>query len=201
MMPSGFLTRTHRGMNERKLLAPASQARRVLRDVALAMNIVVLAPYALFVVVLAFSGDWAPWPTAAWGGLYLVAAGWGVVTLRDRGYVQLLLVGVCAIFQGVLLIRGSVEVVDKAMMISWPEQIMLRAPIIFVPALTLVALMLRERHWHPPLCPRCGYDLTGVSGQRCPECGHDQPAPASDPVVRCEKVIPREPGPEGGQRQ
>jgi hypothetical protein len=36
----------------------------------------------------------------------------------------------------------------------------------------------RRRLLRHGLCPRCGYDLRGLSGGRCPECGGEIPAPS-----------------------
>lgn len=42
------------------------------------------------------------------------------------------------------------------------------------------ALERIRRTKYASCCERCGYDLTGISGQRCPECGTDRAMPAGD---------------------
>lgn len=55
---------------------------------------------------------------------------------------------------------------------------------VFIPLWLPFALTLLAAGWHfwidrrraPGLCPRCGYDLAGVSGGVCPECGASPPS-------------------------
>jgi lysylphosphatidylglycerol synthetase-like protein (DUF2156 family) len=150
--------------------------RKAIRIGAIAANVLVLAPHALFVLVVAFSGDYEPWPTAAWGGLYLTAAASAVFALlaHRQGCAQIISAGMCVLLQVVLLVRGLFDFLDKPGMMSWPEHAMLSAPIVLVPLVSLTALALRDRYWPHPLCPNCGYNRTGLTSEICPECGNRQ---------------------------
>lgn len=121
--------------------------RKAIRITAMAMNALVLAPYALFVVGVAFTGDYDPWPTAGWGGLYLLAAASAVVALlvRQRDRFRFVTAGASSILQVILIARGVFEVIDKPGLATWTEHVLLSGPIVLVPLMTLAALMFRER--------------------------------------------------------
>ena len=156
-----------------------SWVRKTIRIIAIAANALILVPYAMYVLLIAFNIDCDAWPIVGLGVLCLVA---GLLTaialLRPfRGAAYLIIAVTCSVLQIVLLAHGVVELLDKPDMMTWSEEAMFFGPIILVPVLSLVAFMAHERRWSPPHCPYCGYNLTGLRSRRCPECGNERPDP------------------------
>ncbi len=58
--------------------------------------------------------------------------------------------------------------------------------------------VFHEPHLRPlgshPLCPRCGYDLSGLPPGRCPECGARPFEPSPDEAERVDQSVWDEPG-------
>ena len=148
----------------------------VLRVIAGAMNLLVLIPYGLFIVAVAFSGDYDPgFPLL--GGLAIVASGGlNLLSLRlmFRGTARTSARALAAVFNVGLIATASLEWLDRPALIGIVEHTLFALPKLLVPALTLLALGLMKPYWNEPLCRQCGYDLRGSSGPRCPECGQER---------------------------
>jgi hypothetical protein len=67
---------------------------------------------------------------------------------------------------------------SRTALIVVPHWLFVVMPTAVLAVMPIARAMRRRRRRQLGLCPRCGYDLRGVTG-RCPECG--EPAPAARP--------------------
>ena len=102
----------------------------VLRVIAGAMNLLVLIPYGLFIVAVAFSGDYDPgFPLL--GGLAIVASGGlNLLSLRlmFRGTARTSARALAAVFNVGLIATASLEWLDRPALVGIVEHTLFALP-------------------------------------------------------------------------
>jgi len=114
----------------------------VIRKTAAVVNLLVLVPYGMFGLSVAFGGDYSPWPFALYALGVLVLGGLTASGLLVREPVELmrLILGSSVPFHIWLLIHSIVGLFDKPAMVSWSSEIFYATPVIIGPLLSLLAI-------------------------------------------------------------
>jgi hypothetical protein len=126
-----------------------------IRKTASVVNLLILVPYGVWCLIIAFSGDYSPWSFAPYGFGVLVLGGLTAYGFAIRGPVAFnrLILAACAPFHVWLLIHSIIELFDKPVMVSWSDEIVYSAPVVVGPLVSLLAVAtlgmmgwLVERH-------------------------------------------------------